>query len=89
MRKILFIHNDGIVSNISLDFFENPRRYLKIVGQKGKILLDFNKCEISIWINKKQTKTKYSNSYIESFDYSYDKQIDYLLNLLITNTMTT
>ena len=88
--EILFIHNDGIVSNISLDFFENPmRRYLKIVGQKGKILLDFNKCEISIWINKNKLKQNIRIVILNLLIIHMINKLIILLNLLITNTMTT
>tara|TARA_B100000989_G_scaffold297561_1_gene283668 strand:- start:168 stop:1091 length:924 start_codon:yes stop_codon:yes gene_type:complete len=81
--EILFKHEKGIVSNISLDMFEKPmRRFLKIVGEKGKIFLDFNKCKVVLFKNNKKLEKNYSDNYIKSFDLSYEKQMKYFISFI-------
>ena len=52
--------NERIICNFHLNFFERPKkRSLEIVGEKGKIVVNLNKSEITIFHNQNKRKIKY------------------------------
>ena len=68
-----------IVCSLHLNYYENPKkREIKLIGEKGKIECDLNKCEINIYKKNTLKKIKFKINRNEIFK----NQIKYFLSCI-------
>lgn len=71
-----------IVCSLHLNYYENPKkREIKLIGEKGKIECDLNKCEINIYKKNTLKKIKFKINRNEIFK----NQIKYFLSCVKNN----
>lgn len=85
--EILMKHSNGVVSNIHLNFFQNPYyRNCQIIGTEGTLYWDFMIPEIKILYNDKTEVISLGDDPLELLNISYQNQTEHFLDIVKNNT---
>lgn len=85
--EILMKHKSGIVSNIHLNFFQNPYyRNCEVIGTEGTIYWDFMIPEVKILYKDKTEIIKSGNGPMELLDISYTNQMKHFIDIIRKKT---
>jgi len=80
--EMLMLHQNGIVSNIHLNFFQIPnRRYLEVIGSMGTIYWDFWKPFVYVKMKKVESKHILGRDAYGLLDISYRNQMEHFINI--------
>lgn len=81
--EILFKHNNGVVSNIHLNFFQKPYyRTCQIIGTEGTLFWDFMIPEVKIMKNGNTEIVKLGKDPMQLLDTSYTDQMNHFIDVI-------